>query len=191
MTYVEMHFETYFFLRILKTRLHFALQTARVVLLYLMLALQTPNTYDELDTVTKPTKAYKSIRITYVLLYTQHASCMFRPLLWPSSRRCVTKDILQQFLVIKQVGKFSLFLWATNALRVSRGIALLFLGPRHTRWGGGSAPRPGRLYPRGKTRYPLYRRLGRPQVWSGRTENVVPTGIRSRSVQPIVSRYTD
>jgi len=31
---------------------------------------------------------------------------------------------------------------------MSRGIALLFLGPRHTRWGWGSALRPGRLYPR-------------------------------------------
>jgi len=31
---------------------------------------------------------------------------------------------------------------------VSRGIALLFLGPLHSRWGWGSASRPGRLYPR-------------------------------------------
>ena len=54
-----------------------------------------------------------------------------------------------------------------------------------------SAPRPGRLYPRGKTRYPFYRRLGEPQGRFGRAENLVPTGIRSRTVQPIVSRYTD
>ena len=33
------------------------------------------------------------------------------------------------------------------ALRVSTGIALLFLGSRHLRWGGGPVPRPGRLYP--------------------------------------------
>ena len=31
---------------------------------------------------------------------------------------------------------------------MSRGIAILFLGPRHSRWGWGLAPRPGRLYPR-------------------------------------------
>jgi len=30
---------------------------------------------------------------------------------------------------------------------VSRGLALHFPGPRHSRWGEGSAPRPGRLYP--------------------------------------------
>jgi len=48
-----------------------------------------------------------------------------------------------------------------------------------------SAARPGRtLYP-GKTRYLLYRRLGGPQGWSGRAENLVPTGIRSRTVQPV------
>jgi len=47
-----------------------------------------------------------------------------------------------------------------------------------------SAARPGRTLPPGKTRYPLYRRLGGPQGRSGRTENLVPTGIRSRTVQP-------
>jgi len=54
-----------------------------------------------------------------------------------------------------------------------------------------SASRPGRTLPPGKTRYPFYRRLGVPQGRSGRTENLVPTGIRSRTVQPVVSRYTD
>jgi len=54
-----------------------------------------------------------------------------------------------------------------------------------------SAARPGRTLPLGKTRYPFYRRLGGPQGRSGRTENLVPTGIRSRTVQLIVSRYTD
>jgi len=54
-----------------------------------------------------------------------------------------------------------------------------------------SAARPGRTLPLGKTRYPLYRRLGGPQGRSGRAENLVPTGIRSRTVQPLVSRYTD
>jgi len=54
-----------------------------------------------------------------------------------------------------------------------------------------SAVRPGRTLPLGKTLYPLYRRLGGPQGRSGQTENLVATGIRSRTVQPIVSRYTD
>jgi hypothetical protein len=54
-----------------------------------------------------------------------------------------------------------------------------------------SAARPGRTLPPGKTRYPLYRRLGGPQGRCGREENLVPTGIRSRTVQPVVSRYTD
>ena len=51
-----------------------------------------------------------------------------------------------------------------------------------------SAARPGRTLPPGKTRYPFYRRLGGPQGRSGRVENLVPTGIRSRTVQPVVSR---
>ena len=54
-----------------------------------------------------------------------------------------------------------------------------------------SAARPGHTLPPGKTRYPFYRRLGGPQGRSGRAENLVPTGIRSRTVQPIVSCYTD
>ena len=80
-----------------------------------------------------------------------------------------------------------------KALRVSRGIALPFLGPRHSRWGWGVGDQP--LAPAasttGKTRYPLFRWLGETQGRSGRAENLVPTGIRSRTVQPIVSRYTD
>jgi len=54
-----------------------------------------------------------------------------------------------------------------------------------------SAARPGRTLPPEKTRYPFYRRLGGPQGRSGRAEYLVPTGIRSRTVQPVVSRYTD
>ena len=54
-----------------------------------------------------------------------------------------------------------------------------------------SAARPGRTLPPGKTGYPFCRRLGGPQGRSGRAENLVPTGIRSRTVQPIVVRYTD
>ena len=42
-----------------------------------------------------------------------------------------------------------------------------------------SAARSGRSLPSGKTRYPLYRRLGGPQGRSGPAENVAPLGIRS------------
>jgi hypothetical protein len=42
-----------------------------------------------------------------------------------------------------------------------------------------SAACPGHTLPLGKTRYPLYRRLGGPQGWCGQAENLAPTGIRS------------
>ena len=51
-----------------------------------------------------------------------------------------------------------------------------------------SAARPGRTLPREKTRYPFYGRMGGPQGRSGRAENLVPNGIRSRTAQPVVSR---
>jgi len=54
-----------------------------------------------------------------------------------------------------------------------------------------SVARPGRTLPPGKTLYPLYRGLAGAQGRSGRAENLVPTGILSRTVQPVVSNYTD
>jgi len=75
------------------------------------------------------------------------------------------------------------------AQRVGRGIALLF-NDRSTRRGEWSAARPGHNLPPGKTRYPLYRRLGGAQGRSSWAEYLVPTGIRSWTVQPVVSRYT-
>ena len=48
-----------------------------------------------------------------------------------------------------------------------------------------SAARPGRTLSPGKNRYQLYRRLRGPQGRSGRAENLVSTGIRSRNVQPV------
>ena len=54
-----------------------------------------------------------------------------------------------------------------------------------------AATRPDRTLPPGKTRYPFYSRLGGPQDRSGRAENLVPTGIRSRTVHPVGSCYTD
>ena len=54
-----------------------------------------------------------------------------------------------------------------------------------------SAACPGRTLPPEKTRYSLYRRLGGPQGWSGRAENLAPPGFDPRIVQPVVSRYSD
>ena len=54
-----------------------------------------------------------------------------------------------------------------------------------------SAAHPGHTLPLGKTQYPLYRRLGGPQGRSGWAENLIPTRIRSWTVEPVVSRYTD
>ena len=76
------------------------------------------------------------------------------------------------------------------AQRVGRGIALLFHDRGNIRgWVVSSTPRP--LFTPGKTRYPFYRKLGGPQGRFGRAENLFLTGIRSRTVQPVVSHYTD
>ena len=67
-----------------------------------------------------------------------------------------------------------------TAHRGSRGIALLFHDQRILEGGEGSASRPGRSLPPGTTRYPLYRRLGGLQGWSGQMRKISPpTGIRS------------
>ena len=43
-----------------------------------------------------------------------------------------------------------------------------------------------------KTRYPLYRRLGGPQGWSGRVRKISPLPVfEPRTVQPVASRYTN
>jgi hypothetical protein len=58
--------------------------------------------------------------------------------------------------------------------------------------GEGSASRPGRSLPPGKTRYPLYRRLGGPQDRSGQVRKISLTpGFNSRTVQPVANHYTD
>ena len=54
-----------------------------------------------------------------------------------------------------------------------------------------SAGHSDRALPPGKTRYQFYRRLCGPQGRSGRAENLVPTGVRFGTVQPVVSRYTN
>jgi len=64
-------------------------------------------------------------------------------------------------------------LYSRTAHRGSRCIVLLFLD-HGTRRGEGSASGPGRSLPLGKTRYPLYRRLGGPQGWSGQVRKILP-----------------
>ena len=56
---------------------------------------------------------------------------------------------------------------------------------------GGQRHAPAALTP-GKTRYPLYRRLGGPQGRSRRMWKISPLpGFDPRTVQPVASRYTD
>jgi len=49
---------------------------------------------------------------------------------------------------------------------------------------------PTALYPR-KDSVPIVQEAGWPQGRSGRAENLDPIGIRFRTVQSVVSRYTD
>jgi len=56
---------------------------------------------------------------------------------------------------------------------------------------GGLGHAPAALPP-GKTRYPLYRRLGGPQSRSGQMRKISPpSGFDPRIIQPVASRYTD
>jgi len=46
--------------------------------------------------------------------------------------------------------------------------------------------------PPGKAQYPLYRRQGGPQGWSGWVQKTLPPpGFDLRAIQPIASHYTD
>jgi len=57
--------------------------------------------------------------------------------------------------------------------------------------GEGSASCPGRSLLPGKTRYPLYRRLGGRQGRSGQVRKISPSpGFDTRTVQPVASLYT-
>jgi hypothetical protein len=56
---------------------------------------------------------------------------------------------------------------------------------------GGQRHAPAALPP-GKTRYPLYRRLGEPQSRSGQVRKFhPPTEFDPRTIQPVTSRCTD
>ena len=75
----------------------------------------------------------------------------------------------------------------------SRGIALLFHDHGTRRRVRGQRHAPAALSPPGKTRYPLYRRLGGPQGRSGQVRKISlpPPGFDPRTVQPVASRYTE
>ena len=78
-----------------------------------------------------------------------------------------------------------------TAHRGSRGIALPFHDHVTIR-GWGVSITPWLLFTRGKTRYPLYRRLGGPQGWSGQVQKIMsPPGFDSRTVQSVASCYTN
>jgi hypothetical protein len=80
---------------------------------------------------------------------------------------------------------------ATKSQKGSRGIVLFFLQPRRYMSVGGQRHAPAALHPV-KTRYPLYRRLGRSQGRSGRVRKISTlTGFDPLTVQPVASRYTD
>ena len=72
--------------------------------------------------------------------------------------------------------------------RVGRGISSMTAALEGGEW---SAARPGRTLPPGRTLYPLYRWLGGPQGRSGGAENLASPGFDPRTVQPVVTRYTD
>ena len=56
----------------------------------------------------------------------------------------------------------------------------------------GSVSCPSHSLPSGKTRYPLYRRLGGPQGWSGHVWKISPSlGFDPQTIQPVAIRYTD
>jgi len=56
--------------------------------------------------------------------------------------------------------------------------------------GEGSASRPGRTVPPGKTRYPLYRRLSGPQGWAGPVPKISPPSeFDLQTIQPIGSHW--
>ena len=76
-----------------------------------------------------------------------------------------------------------------TAHRGSRGIDLPFHDHGTRRgWGFSVTPRP--LFTPGKTRYPLYRRLGGPQGRYGKVRKIAPPpGFDSRTVQLVASRY--
>ena len=78
-----------------------------------------------------------------------------------------------------------------KAHRESKGVAILFLD-HGNRMGWGVSVTPWLLVTQGKTRYPLYKRLGGLQGRSGQVRKISPPQrFDPRTVQPVASRYTD
>ena len=77
------------------------------------------------------------------------------------------------------------------AQRVGRGIALLFHDRGTKRGVSGQQHAPAVLYTRDIPGIHFTGGLVGLRAGLDGAENLVPTGIRSRTVQPLVSRYTD
>ena len=78
---------------------------------------------------------------------------------------------------------------ATKAQRGRRDITLSLTSAIDG--GGLLMPHPGCFTPGKETQYPLYRRLGGSQGWTGQVRKISPPpGFDSRSVQPAASRHT-
>jgi hypothetical protein len=98
---------------------------------------------------------------------------------------------------VKVKVKYTLYRdWGSvQAVRPVGGVEVYVALPFHdhdTGSGWGVSVRPGRSLLSGKTRYPLYRRMGEPQSRSGQVRKISPPpGFVPRTVQPLVIRYTD
>ena len=111
----------------------------------------------------------------------------------------VTLDIHRQFCILHHVTLPHIILskgkvFPLQARLWPRGWVQLWLYSFMTtalEGGEWSATRLGPTLPPGKTRCPLYRRLGGPQGRSERAENLAAPGFDPRNVQPLDSRYTN
>jgi len=94
---------------------------------------------------------------------------------------------------VKSVCHLLALLGAHHILHISRERVNITTALKAQFFSGGkwSAASPGRNLPTEKSWYPFYKKLCGPQGRSGWAENLVPTRIRSRIVQPVASRYTD
>ena len=90
-----------------------------------------------------------------------------------------------------KLGRFHPFIGHKGPQGEQRYSSTLFLTSA-LEGGGGSVSRPCRTLPPGKTRYPLYRRLGGPEGRSGQVRKISPPpGFDLRTIQPVGSRYTE
>ena len=120
-----------------------------------------------------------------------------RILISPSSgkrfnTRCVRYSInsilAHRIVVLGKTVKFALE-QAIKAQWGRRGTALFFLLTSALDEGGCLTSHSGCLTPGKETRYPLYKRLGRPQGRPGRVRKIShPPGFNHRTVQPVASR---